>query len=70
MAMMVRMGDLIPTRAGMISKQQTVKALLRIGVSWKVATETTDANFDHIGGDRMLNVYQMNTAKRRADTQS
>ena len=36
--------------------------MLRVGISKKVAEETTRDNFDHIGGaDPELNVFQMNT---------
>jgi len=63
MSALVKNGDLVPSPAGLITKQQTFDALLRVGISEKVATETTDANFDHI--DSLdLNVFRMNTVKR------
>jgi len=61
MSALVKNGDLLPDSAGRISKQQTFDALLRVGISTKVATETTDANFDHLVV-KELNVYRMNTA--------
>ncbi|EOD22152.1 hypothetical protein EMIHUDRAFT_207279 [Emiliania huxleyi CCMP1516] len=62
MSALVKNGDLVPSPAGLITKQQTFDALLRVGISEKVATETTDANFDHI--DSLdLNVFRMNTVK-------
>ena len=48
MSALVKNGDLVPSRAGLISKQQTLDALLRVGIAEKVARETTDANFDHL----------------------
>ena len=45
---LVKNGDLVPNAAGMITKQQTFDALMHVGISKKVATETTDANFDHL----------------------
>ena len=57
----MRNGDLIPDQAGMITKQQTVHALLQVGISKKVVTETTDANFDHLAGPKRMNVFRMNT---------
>ena len=57
----MRNGDLIPDQAGMITKQQTVHALLQVGISKKVVTETTDANFDHLAAPKRMNVFRMNT---------
>ena len=48
MSALVKNGDLVPSPAGLITKQQTFDALLRVGISEKVAMETTDTNFDHI----------------------
>ena len=57
----MRNGDLVPNAAGMITKQQTFDALMHVGISKKVATETTDANFDHLDDPKQLNVFRMNT---------
>ena len=48
---------------GWVSKQQAFDALLHVGISRKVAMETTDANFDHLPGEKVLNVFCMNTIK-------
>jgi len=66
MAALVKNGDLIPQQIdgvdGFVSKQQTVNALLNIGISPHVVTETTDANFDGGDGpDPMINLFRMNT---------
>ena len=61
MSALVRNGDLVPNAAGMITKQQTFDALMHVGISKKVATETTDANFDHLDDPKQLNVFRMNT---------
>jgi hypothetical protein len=45
----------------MITKQQTFDALMHVGISKKVATETTDVNFDHLEDPKQLNVFRMNT---------
>ncbi len=44
---------------------QTFEALMRVGISEKVAKETTDGNFDHLPANapKQLNVYRMNTLK-------
>ena len=57
----MRNGDLFPNAAGVITKQQTFDALMHVGISKKVATETTDANFDHLDDPKQLNVFRMNT---------
>ena len=57
----MRNGDLVPNAAGMITKQQTFDALMHVGISKKVATETTDVNFDHLEDPKQLNVFRMNT---------
>ena len=61
MSALVKNGDLVPDAAGMITKQQTFDALMHVGISKKVATETTDANFDHLDDPKQLNVFRMNT---------
>ena len=61
MSALVKNGDLVPDAAGMITKQQTFDALMHVGISKKVATETTDANFDHLDEPKQLNVFRMNT---------
>ena len=61
MSALVKNGDLVPNAAGMITKQQTFDALMHVGISKKVATETTDANFDHLDDPKQLNVFRMNT---------
>ena len=62
MSAMVKQGDLVPDAAGMITKQQTLDALLHVGVSRRVAEATTNDNFDHLPWwSRRLNVFQMNT---------
>ena len=61
MSALVRNGDLVPNAAGMITKQQTFDALMHVGISKKVATETTDVNFDHLEDPKQLNVFRMNT---------
>ena len=61
MSALVKNGDLVPNAAGMITKQQTFDALMHVGVSRHVATETTNANFDHLDDPKQLNVFRMNT---------
>ena len=62
MSAMVKNGDLVPDAAGTITKQQTFDALMHVGVSRRVAEETTNANFDHLPWwSRRLNVFRMNT---------
>jgi hypothetical protein len=63
MSALVRNGDLVPDAAGRILKQQTFQALLNVGISEKVARETTDANFNHLPEPKALNVFRMNTVK-------
>ena len=68
MSALVKNGDLTPDPAGMITKQQTFDALLHVGISRKVATETTDANFDHLLDDpKSMNVFRMNTVNTGSD---
>ena len=65
MSALVKNGDLVPDKAGRISKQQTFEALLQVGISELVAKETTDANFDHlVSANFELNVFEMNTVKK------
>ena len=61
MSALVRSGDLVPDAAGMITKKQTFDALMHVGVSRKVAEETTNDNFNHLVFPHRLNVFQMNT---------
>ena len=67
MSALVKNGDLVPNAYGMIHKQQTRDALLRVGISEKVARETTNANFDHLSGLKELNVFRMNTVSTMSD---
>ena len=62
---LVKNGDLVPDAAGMITKQQTFDALMHVGISRKVATETTDAHFDHLPSPKRLNVFFMNTVNNQ-----
>lgn len=52
----------MPDAMGMVTKQETFDAILRVGISEKAALQTTDVNF---GPDpsRSLNVFLMNTIK-------
>ena len=54
MSAMVKNGDLVPDAAGTITKQQTFDALMHVGVSRRVAEETTNANFDHLPWPKRL----------------
>lgn len=63
MSALIKNGDLKPDAAGRILKVHTFQALLRVGISEKVARETTDANFDHLADPKALNVFRMNTVK-------
>ena len=65
MSALVKNGDLVPNAAGMITKQQTFDALMHVGISRKVATETTDAHFDHLPSPKRLNVFFMNTVNNQ-----
>ena len=62
MSAVVKNEDLVPDIYGMVSKQETFEALMRVGISEKVARETTDANFDHLQV-KQINVFRMNTHK-------
>ena len=63
MTALVRNGDLVPDSAGMISKQDTFEAIVRTGVSVRVARITTNANFDHLPEPKIMNVFEMNTIR-------
>ena len=63
MSALVKNGDLVPDVNGMITKQQTFNAMLNVGISEKAAKETTNGNFDHLTGPKLINVYRMNTIK-------
>lgn len=46
-----------PTKEGFICKEQTLRALLCVGISEEVAKRATDDNFDAVGG--CINVFSM-----------
>merc|ERR1712151_775977 len=59
MSMLFKNGDLVPDGEGLVTKQETFEALLRVGISASVARQTTDANFQPSG--RRINILKMNT---------
>lgn len=52
-------GDLEPDDDGMIGRQQTLDALLRIGISSAVANGATGANFDHLVEPQQIHLFGM-----------
>ena len=45
MGALVKNGDLLPDADLLVAKRQTYEAMLRVGISEKVAHETSEANF-------------------------
>ena len=63
MGTLVKNHDLVPDAWGMVSKAQTVKAMLNVGLSLWVTEITTADNFDHLNGtddQKKLNIFAMN----------
>ena len=60
MSAMVKNGDLLPDCEGHVTKEQVFEAMLRIGISAKVAHATSNANFDHLA-EKSLFLWGMNT---------
>lgn len=54
-----RAGDLIPNENGVVTKNKTRAAMLRAGISEEKTFETTDGNFDHLPGDKTINLFNM-----------
>jgi len=52
-------GDLVPNAAGVVTKAQTRAAMLRAGISEQKTIATTDGNFDHLPGDKEINLFNM-----------
>lgn len=52
-------GDIHPDEDGIINKTQVKQAFLRVGISEHRATETTDANFDHLPEPKNVHVFNM-----------
>ncbi|KAG1660127.1 hypothetical protein FOA52_003787 [Chlamydomonas sp. UWO 241] len=61
MASLIAQGDLVPSPNGIITKQSTIDAMARAGISAAAITTTTDANFDHLVEPKEINVFRMNT---------
>lgn len=64
MSALVKRRILLTDCDGFVSKREVRTALMRLGISGKVARETTDGNFDHLPGDddaKRLNLFAMNT---------
>lgn len=67
MSALVKNGDLRPDARSEVSKRDTFEAILRVGISAKVATATTDANFRSASCESCpthINLFQMNTITR------
>ena len=67
MASLVKSGDLIPDEWGFVTKEQTIEAMLSVGISEKAAVETADDNFDHLPDPKRLNLFLMNTIITQED---
>jgi len=52
-------GDLVPDSCGRVSRQQTLDALVRVGVSLNTAEETTFGNFMHLPEPQIINIFEM-----------
>jgi len=67
MSALVKNGDLVPDSECLVSKHQTFLALLGVGVSEKVAEETTEANFKSPSCSKcpeQINLFEMNMIRR------
>lgn len=53
-------GDIVPDSGGRVSRQQTLDALVRVGVSLATAEETTFGNFMHLAEPQFINIFEMN----------
>eukprot|EP00965_Chrysotila_dentata_P014472 479688-Pleurochrysis_carterae.AAC.1 len=64
-----RNGDLIPDEDGFVTKQENFDAFLRVGISRKVAKETTDGNYDHLTLDPpRINIFEMDVVDAHKST--
>ena len=59
MGALYKAGDLIPNKDGVVTKAQTREAMMRAGISEKRSIATTDCNFDHLPGDKEINLFNM-----------
>ena len=59
MGALFKAGDLIPNKDGVVTKAQTREAMMRAGISEKRSIATTDGNFDHLPGDKEINLFNM-----------
>jgi hypothetical protein len=59
MGALFRAGDLIPNADGVVTKAQTRAAMLRAGISEEKTIGTTNGNFDHLPGDKEINLFNM-----------
>lgn len=53
-------GDLQPDSCGRVSRQQTLDALVSVGVSLSTAEDTTFGNFMHLPEPQIINIFEMN----------
>ena len=63
---LLKNGDLIPDKNGVITKEQTLAAFMRVGISKKTAVESTDANFQSSicpNCPTSIDPFNMNTIK-------
>lgn len=66
MGALLKNGDLIPDKNGVITKEQTLAAFMRVGISKKTAVESTDANFQSSicpNCPTSIDPFNMNTIK-------
>jgi len=63
-------GDLVPDETGHVKKAQVVEAMLRVGLEAHLVEETTNGNFDHLNGDKEINLFNMDLAQSSTKTEA